>query len=541
MFAKSTSFIARSVYFGPDNNNNICIIPVDKQNELVANGLVLRRTNVVAVLVYNGGTEWAMMDSLEFAPDLTEKNSLFKWLLGINSNNTDTLKSTDNSILSEFEVIIDSLCDKYNLNDDQRYVVKDVALKVCRMYSSDQNIELCINPISLVHGPFGSGKSLVLGVLIIVLHNLKSNFIDRYDNFKYLRVLVCSMTNAAVDRVLLSLLKLGFNEIIRVGNSKRVSKQIKPFLNKSSLSSLGYDDLESNEFDQSNSFENGISDDDVEDFCISDKTLETAFVVGSTCLSATNPALSSLSFPLVLVDEVGQVPEYMTLIPLVRSEAKFVILAGDPQQLPPTVTRKSDKMAIESGPTLLSKQYRCHPNISKLLNSLFYNNRLVDGIGIADRLPVFKGLPAMCFVDVYEGSEKQNGGSVSFYNSHEIDICIALINFFVYKLKIEPLKIGVISLYKDQANMIADRLGQKDGTSLVKSSTVDAFQGSEKDIIILSCIRTQSIGFSSNYPRINVALSRAKKHCIVLGNKSLLATSKLWANTVEYCKGKLEG
>ncbi|OLY81737.1 Protein ZGRF1 [Smittium mucronatum] len=313
--------------------------------------------------------------------------------------------------------IIQSYCQKYKLNEEQASVVQDNALKICLAYSNDESALSNINPISLVHGPFGSGKSLVLGVLIIVLYDLKSHFIDEFRNFKDLRVLVCSMTNAAVDRVLLSVLRLGFNELVRVGNPKRVSKLLVPFLSKNSTSNFENDYPSSEAYDQTSSFEKDYFSD--EEFYPSDKNIDNSFLVGSTCLSAANPSLSSQSFPLILVDEVGQVPEYMTLIPITRLNCQFIVLVGDPEQLPPTVSRKSDSMTVESGlgrslfdrmallgnvPKLLSTQYRCHPQISKLLNMLFYKNRLVDGISEKDRLSVFQGLPSMSFIDVYEGS-----------------------------------------------------------------------------------------------------------------------------------------
>ena len=106
-------------------------------------------------------------------------------------------------------------------------------------------------------------------------------------------------------------------------------------------------------------------------------------------------------------------------------------------------------------------------------------------------------------------------------------------------------QIGVIALYKAQANLLRSKIdeqcGVSDGAILV--STVDAFQGGERDIIIISCARTSTVGFTDNSERLNVALTRARHHLIIIGNAVTLQASKTWATVIQHqdmCRGTID-
>jgi hypothetical protein len=106
-------------------------------------------------------------------------------------------------------------------------------------------------------------------------------------------------------------------------------------------------------------------------------------------------------------------------------------------------------------------------------------------------------------------------------------------------------QIGVIALYKAQANLLRSKIdeqcGVSDGAILV--STVDAFQGGERDIIIISCARTSTVGFTDNAERLNVALTRARHHLIIIGNAVTLQASKTWATVIQHqdmCRGTID-
>ncbi|KAJ1826595.1 hypothetical protein LPJ70_007710, partial [Coemansia sp. RSA 2708] len=168
---------------------------------------------------------------------------------------------------------------------------------------------------------------------------------------------------------------------------------------------------------------------------------------------------------------------------------------------------------------------------------LFYQGRLSHGIGPESRPALVPALPSLAFLDT-PGQEKQNGKSQSFFNQGEIDMAVQLTSRLLQMDGIEPESVGVIALYKMQVDMLRDRLADVLGQrSRVQVSTVDAYQGSERDIIIISCVRTEKIGFIANPNRVNVALSRARHHCLVLGCRRLLQTNGMWRSIIEYCRG----
>ena len=106
-------------------------------------------------------------------------------------------------------------------------------------------------------------------------------------------------------------------------------------------------------------------------------------------------------------------------------------------------------------------------------------------------------------------------------------------------------QIGVIALYKAQANLLRSQIDEQCGVSegAILVSTVDAFQGGERDIIIISCARTSSVGFTDNAERLNVALTRARHHLIIIGNAMTLQLSKTWAAVIQHkdmCRGTID-
>ena len=90
--------------------------------------------------------------------------------------------------------------------------------------------------------------------------------------------------------------------------------------------------------------------------------------------------------------------------------------------------------------------------------------------------------------------------------------------------------VGVISLYAAQCWSLQKRVEEES----VQISTVDAFQGNEKDFVVLSTVRSRSIGFASNPQRMNVAITRAKGQLIIVGNRNLLSKDRLWHSILEY-------
>lgn len=150
--------------------------------------------------------------------------------------------------------------------------------------------------------------------------------------------------------------------------------------------------------------------------------------------------------------------------------------------------------------------------------------------------------------------------SNSYWNDTEISIAAHILQTMI-SFDISSKDLGVISLCmlilliqlnvsnkwktdKEQADKLSEYLGANaeldiTNTKNVQISTVDAFQGGEKDVIILSTVRTSESQFMDNQPRVNVALTRAKRHLIILGNRNVFSMNELWSKVLWDCQGNL--
>ncbi|XP_010145146.1 PREDICTED: protein ZGRF1-like [Eurypyga helias] len=237
-----------------------------------------------------------------------------------------------------------------------------------------------------------------------------------------------------------------------------------------------------------------------------------------------------------MLDECSQMTEPAALLPIARFQCEKLVLVGDPKQLPPTIQGSEsihehgleqtlfDRLCLMGHQrVLLRTQYRCHPAISAIANKLFYEGNLIDGVSESDRSPLLDWLPTLCFYSVngVEQIERDN----SFYNMAEVHFTVKLIHSLMAS-GIEGSAVGVITLYKSQMCKIQDLLSgvrsEALETKAVQVSTVDAFQGAEKEIVILSCVRSRHVGFIDSEQRMNVALTRAKRHLLIVGNLACL-------------------
>eukprot|EP01053_Blabericola_migrator_P012236 Blabericola_migrator_1__12235@NODE_761_length_6625_cov_98_853614_g543_i0_p1_GENE_NODE_761_length_6625_cov_98_853614_g543_i0NODE_761_length_6625_cov_98_853614_g543_i0_p1_ORF_typecomplete_len884_score128_04AAA_12/PF13087_6/2e53AAA_11/PF13086_6/1e49AAA_30/PF13604_6/7_7e23Viral_helicase1/PF01443_18/10Viral_helicase1/PF01443_18/1_5e12AAA_19/PF13245_6/8_4e15ResIII/PF04851_15/5_1e11PIF1/PF05970_14/4_3e05PIF1/PF05970_14/1_8PhoH/PF02562_16/0_0012PhoH/PF02562_16/5_6UvrDhelicase/PF00580_21/3_8e05IstB_IS21/ len=317
---------------------------------------------------------------------------------------------------------------------------------------------------------------------------------------------------------------------------------------------------------------------------IGDKILEESDVVFSTCVSAANDVLVEFAkkrgkapFDFVIIDEAGQVVELDCWIPILRGTR--LIMAGDPSQLAPTVKSKAN-IERGRGVSLLSRvmkqfpqivhmltvQYRMHPLIMGWSNQAFYDGQMEAADCCHTRaLPGDGKVLQWLDTQLIDGKEfhedlkkrptrapfkklnkrKILGGSKS--NVGEALICLkyleALCAMGVNTATGCQKSVGLISPYKDQVltmkNLIDDNFTL---TSLMKSqlkvSTVDCFQGQEKDIIIVSLVRSNSsgsIGFLEDSRRLNVAFTRAKSLLVVVGDSdTVCAESETLKSMLQY-------
>jgi len=254
---------------------------------------------------------------------------------------------------------------------------------------------------------------------------------------------------------------------------------------------------------------------------------------------------STTPFKAIIIDEACQANELTTLIPLSYNQAHCV-LVGDPQQLPATVKSHSAKEAkfdrslferltfagIKAN--FLSVQFRMHPEIRLYPSATFYENRLVDdNMLLSSRRATHHGYwpfkPYTVF-DVKLGVEKRAANS-SRYNDVEVSLIIRLISRYVQlNLCEERRSITILSAYKAQCQLLEKRIQMCGMAKVVRVSTIDAFQGQESDIVILSCVRTSiiDIGFLADERRLNVALTRARFSLWIVCNRKAVSKVHLW-------------
>lgn len=291
--------------------------------------------------------------------------------------------------------------------------------------------------------------------------------------------------------------------------------------------------------------------------------LQNAQVVLATLSASAHPLLASIgiAFETVIIDEAAQCIELSALIPL-RYGCKQCIMVGDPNQLPPTVisqtasrlkyeqslfVRMYNLHKVDGAISILDTQFRMHPAISKFPSKEFYGSLLKDGIGLADKLARpwhsrFPGLGPYMFYEVQGRHER--GGGHSLRNMAEANSAVDLVSLMRKNYGDDEIgSIGVISPYKEQVrvlrNMFIGSFGA-DVTSWIDFNSIDGFQGQEKDIIILSCVRASSdsnskssIGFLGDIRRLNVAITRAKTSLWILGDPRTLVANPVWRALIE--------
>ncbi|KAM8804001.1 putative helicase senataxin [Rhynchonycteris naso] len=286
-------------------------------------------------------------------------------------------------------------------------------------------------------------------------------------------------------------------------------------------------------------------------------TLSTS---GGLLLESAFQGQGRIPFSCVIVDEAGQSCEVETLTPLIHRCNKLV-LVGDPKQLPPTViSMKAQEYGYDQSmmarfcklleenvehnvsgrlPVLqLTVQYRMHPDICLFPSNYIYNrslrtSRLTETIRCSSEWPF---QPYLVF-DIGDGSERRNNDS--YVNFQEIKMVIELIKLLKDKRRDVTFRnIGIITHYKAQKMMIQKELDKEfEGKGPAEVDTVDAFQGRQKDCIVVTCVRANtvqgSIGFLASLQRLNVTITRAKYSLFILGHLRTLMDNQHWNHLIQ--------
>ncbi|KAL5038978.1 hypothetical protein RTP6_7802 [Batrachochytrium dendrobatidis] len=534
--------VLRSYFYGPSANGEIELTPMSSRDDRIVQDTILKpplNGKCYAIRAISASSELPVLvnlkESLHSCPLISFVASPVPTNPGTSSSSTQmtqiengrfkspSLKQRD-LLVPGYQVLYNQLLTKiinqYRLNNDQTRVLQTFAQSIAGNQDS---------PITLVHGVFGAGKSFLVGVIVLFLYQVKEN--NLFCNGNGARVVISSMTNVAVDLILLNLMKLGFTQFSRVGSLRKIAKPLLPYTMRGKNASHDVKELQLMLKDTM------LTDTDRKDIqrtlglfraSAYKETISNSFVIGVTCLATNFEILDDFSCPIVILDECSQMTEPMSLLPLCRFSSQRALLVGDPKQLPPTVQTTIDpsiadahgiewtlfERLAECGvhPIMLRTQYRCHPQIANISNSLFYDGKLSHGVAESDRTALIEGFPHSGFLNVPDGKEQTAFGG-SFCNPVEAHHICDLASQLVL-LNIPASDIGIITLYKAQEHLICKLLGEHAESNmlrLVQVSTVDAYQGAEKPVIILSTVRTKSKGFIEEPRRINVAITRAKQ------------------------------
>ena len=251
----------------------------------------------------------------------------------------------------------------------------------------------------------------------------------------------------------------------------------------------------------------------------------------------------------LIVDEATLSVESSMIIPLSLCPERF-ILVGDHKQLGPQPSfdelRKKGyyhsmferiihkKLCLKNS-VMLSTQYRMHPDISRIPNRLFYDDELIDGVQ-PDMRKIAENFVFKKHLNFINNNTKEEKNGTSYINREEIKIVFKLVTSLT-KCGVIPSQIGVISAYGAQTQLISENL--RINNIRVKVSTIDSFQGSQRDYIIICTTRSGSdLGFLSDKRRMNVAITRARCLAVLIGNEDTLSQSSAWYEIIHYTKIK---
>lgn len=484
----------------------------------------------------------------------------------INESNKETLNVLIEDTNPTFKNV------KYNnskLNKNQETAVKK-SLQADKFY--------------LIQGPPGTGKTHTIIEIIKELH--KNNK----------RVLITTHTHIALDNILEKLDIINEEEILRIGRKENIMNKIWKYsmdeqikkhdlydliiekqknieeLKKSNFQIQNESNLEKKEgifsriikyvfnLNDNNTLINNNLDEyydkneqirelEEEISQISESIKHEIFknksIIATTVLSASNTFTKDIEFDYVIMDEASQVPVYLALIPLMKTD-KFILI-GDNKQLQPisnfnasySLNKSIFNLLIEKYPdnyTFLNIQYRMNEEISNIASNLYYKGQLLTGelaknkrITLNSNKYFFLNDNPLTLINtsnVYYFESNIYGGCC---NKYESNIILNIVKSLVEE-NISPSQIGVITPYKKQKSYLKS-LFQKEKLN-VETDTIYRFQGREKDVIIVSFCKSSNKSltkFQKNFladeNQLNVSITRSRKKLILIGDMSLLSNA----------------
>lgn len=425
--------------------------------------------------------------------------------------------------------------------------------------------------LAIIHGPPGTGKTTTMVEAILQTLERES------------QVLVCAPSNAAADLLVEKLSERGIY-VLRIGHPARVTeeilnttmdariahhpnfrdlklmrRQIEEYqkMGRKYKRNFGPAEREQRKLLLSEAARLKEEADQLS-FYISRDIISKARVIASTLVGANNPSIAGLRYQTVFIDEAAQALEPASWIPITK--ASRVIFAGDHHQLPPTIkSREAALQGLEitlfekaiqrnSADVMLREQYRMNTLIMNFSGKEFYHNQLIANKNVAT-WKIFEGDLPMEFIDTagcgfFEETDRE---TLSSFNPEEADFLIKHLQLYLTELELmnkiaEISGIGIISPYKAQTSLISGTIEKNKDFNpeiLEKLSvnTVDSFQGQERDVVYISLVRSNengTIGFLSDTRRMNVAMTRARKKLVIIGDSATICNHPFYAKLFDY-------
>lgn len=476
---------------------------------------------------------------IKLTPDTKTTSFMKKALLEI-ENNPNQIQLFDKIhspefILADHQLKNPEHIEKFlndELNDSQKNAVNGIV-------NNDR--------ILIVHGPPGTGKTTTLIESIIQL-------VKRGE-----KIVVSAPSNTAIDNLAVGLLGTNIN-FIRIGNNTKVNKEIFPYTPEGKLKDskqekeikklkIKSEELRKmahqykrrfgkDERDQKKLLLNEVRNirKQIKDIQLYNEDLlyANANVILGTPIGLMDLKLKEHYFQTLIIDEAGQCLEPLAwcIFPF----ADKIVLAGDHLQLPPTVlsdeakNRGFNQSILEacfmkfSSVYLLDTQYRMRESIAQFSNEYFYEGKLKTNFNLRSIRE------HIIFYDTAgAGFEEEKGSDgISLINKGELD---AILNLLANDNLVLENTV-MISPYSGQVALAKEILPKQ-----LHISTIDSFQGQEKDTVIISLVRSNNeaqIGFLKDYRRMNVAMTRAKEKLYIIGDSTTLAKDPFYSAFLDY-------